>query len=349
MKEIQLNTKDGTSRIFVGESYKNVGKYLPGKKLVIITDENVYRHYSAFFPDALLITLKPGESSKTLNVVSEIYGQLIENEIDRKSFILGVGGGIVCDLAGYVASTYLRGLSFGFVSSTLLSQVDASIGGKNGVNYEGYKNMVGVISQPEFVICDPEMLSTLPKEEYHMGFSEIIKCGAILNEGLFDLLEKNYKKALEGEEGTLEEIISICVEEKCRIVEADEKESGERKKLNFGHTFAHAFEKNTGMPHGEAVSIGMVLAAGISEKLGLISLQDVDRLNKLIQKYHLPVEYPHGFDDVYEVMKRDKKRDGDSIGLILLNSIGEAVIRDMEMATLKDWIDDLCTPGGDRI
>lgn len=182
-----------------------------------------------------------------------------------------------------------------------------------------------------------------------MGFSEIIKCGAILNEGLFDLLEKNYKKALEGEEGTLEEIISICVEEKCRIVEADEKESGERKKLNFGHTFAHAFEKNTGMPHGEAVSIGMVLAAGISEKLGLISLQDVDRLNKLIQKYHLPVEYPHGFDDVYEVMKRDKKRDGDSIGLILLNSIGEAVIRDMEMATLKDWIDDLCTPGGDRI
>ncbi len=115
-----------------------------------------------FFPDGLLITIKPGESSKTLSIASEIYGQLIANEIDRKSFILGVGGGIVCDLAGYIASTYLRGISFGFVSTTLLSQVDASIGGKNGVNYEGYKNMVGVIRQPEFVICDPEMLATLP-------------------------------------------------------------------------------------------------------------------------------------------------------------------------------------------
>ena len=349
MKEIHLNTADGTSRILVGESFKNIGNYISAKKLVIITDENVYRHYGDFLPDALLITIKPGESSKTLNIVSDIYGQLIANEIDRKSFILGVGGGIVCDLAGYVASTYLRGLSFGFVSTTLLSQVDASIGGKNGVNFEGYKNMVGVIRQPEFVICDPDMLSTLPKEEYHMGFAEIIKCGAILNAAFFDLLERDHEKALDGEEETLEEIISTCVEAKCRIVEADEKESGERKKLNFGHTFAHTFEKNTGMPHGEAVSIGMVLAAGISEKLGLISSQDVDRLRDLIKKYHLPVNYPHGFDDVFEVMKRDKKRDGDSIGLILLDSIGEAVIRNIELATLKDWIDDMHTPGRDRI
>ena len=349
MNEIRLNTTDSSCRILVGESFKNVGDYLPGKKLVIITDENVYQHYGTLFPNALLITIKPGESSKTLSIASEIYGQLIANEIDRKSFILGVGGGIVCDLAGYVASTFLRGLSFGFVSTTLLSQVDASIGGKNGVNYEGYKNMVGVIRQPEFVICDPDMLSTLPKEEYYQGFAEVIKCAAILNADLFDLLEKDHKKALDREEGTLEEIISICVDAKCRIVESDEKESGERKKLNFGHTFAHAFEKNSGIPHGEAVSIRMVLAAGISEKLDLISRQDVDRLRDLIKKYHLPVNYPHGFDDVFDVMKRDKKRDGDSIGLILLDRIGEAVIRNIELATLKNWIDDLHTTGGDRI
>jgi len=349
MKEIHLNTKDSTSRILVGESFRNVGEYLPGKKLVIITDENVYQHHGAAFPDALLFTIKPGETSKTLKIVTEIFGQLIANEIDRNAFILGVGGGIVCDLAGFVASTFLRGISFGFVSTTLLSQVDASIGGKNGVNYEGYKNMVGVIRQPEFVICDPDMLSTLPKKEYHMGFAEIIKYGAILNAALFDLLEKDFRKALEGEAATLEEIISICVDAKCRIVEADEKESGERKILNFGHTFAHAFEKSSGIPHGEAVSIGMLLAAGISEKLGLISLQDVDRLRDLIQKYHLPVNYPHGFSDIFEVMKRDKKRDGDSIGLILLNRIGEAVVRNIELATLKNWIDDLHTPGGNRI
>jgi 3-dehydroquinate synthase len=349
MKEIRLNTTDSFCRILVGESFKNAGDYLPGKKLVIITDDNVYQHYADFFPDGLLITVKPGESSKTISIASEIYGQLIENEIDRNSFILGVGGGIVCDLAGYIASTYLRGISFGFVSTTLLSQVDASIGGKNGVNYEGYKNMVGVVRQPEFVICDPDMLSTLPREEYYMGFAEVIKYGAILNADLFDLLERDYKKALDGEEETLEKIISICVEEKCRIVEADEKESGERKKLNFGHTFAHAFEKNTGIPHGEAVGIGMVLAAGISAKLGLIGRQDVDRLRELIEKYQLPVNHPNGFEDVFEVMKRDKKRDGDSIGLILLDRIGEAVIRNIELATLKNWIDDLHTPGGNRI
>jgi 3-dehydroquinate synthase len=341
MKEIHLNTADGTCRILVGESFKNVGKYLPGKKLVIISDENVYRHYGARFPDGLLITIKPGESSKTLSMVSEAYGQLIANEIDRKSFILGVGGGIVCDLAGFIASTYLRGLSFGFVSTTLLSQVDASIGGKNGVNYEGYKNMVGVIRQPEFVICDPDILSTLPREEYYMGFAEVIKYGAIVNAGLFDLLEKDHKKALNRDRGNLEEIIGICVEAKCRIVEEDEKDSGERKKLNFGHTFAHAFEKNSGIPHGAAVSIGMVLAARISEKLGLISQQDVDRLQNLLVRYNLPVKYPHSFDHVFEIMKRDKKRDGNRIGLILLDKIGEALIHDIEMTTLESWMDDL--------
>ncbi len=341
MKEILLNTSDNTCRVLVGEPFKNIRNFLPDKKLVIITDENVHKHYGEFFPDGLLITLKPGESSKTLGIASDIYGKLIQHEIDRKSFILGVGGGIVCDIAGYIASTYLRGLSFGFVSTSLLSQVDASIGGKNGVNYEGYKNMVGVIRQPDFVICDPTMLNTLPVEEYHRGFAEVIKYGAIVDAELFDFLEKHHQEALDGDKGILEEIIGICAETKCRIVEGDEKETGERKLLNFGHTFAHAFEKNAGMPHGEAVSVGMILAAGISVKLGKISLQDVDRLRDLLKKFQLPVEYPHSFDDVFEVMKRDKKRDGDTIGLILLDAIGRAVISDIQLSTFKNWIDDL--------
>ena len=274
---------------------------------------------------------------------------MIAGEIDRSSFVLGIGGGIVCDLAGYIASTYLRGLSFGFVSTSLLSQVDASIGGKNGVNYEGYKNMVGVIRQPDFVICDPSMLSTLPESEYRMGFAEVIKYGAILNADLFNLLEQVHAKALGRDEVTLEEIISICVDAKCRIVETDEKESGERRLLNFGHTFAHAFEKNSGIAHGEAVSIGMVLAAGISEKLGLIPAGEVDRLRDLILKYRLPVAYPHRCDQIFEIMKRDKKRDGDHIGLILLESIGRAIVHDVELKTLKNWINDLHTPGGHSI
>ena len=349
MKEIRLKTNESSCRILVGESYKEVAKYLPGAKPVIITDDNVYQHYGATFPDGLLISISPGESSKSIGSASRIYGKLIENEIDRKAFILGIGGGIVCDLAGYIASTYLRGLPFGFVSTTLLSQVDASIGGKNGVNYEGYKNMVGVIRQPDFVICDPAMLATLPPAEYHMGFAEVIKYGAIFDSSLFELLEKEQTRALDGEAGILEEIIGICVDAKCRIVEADEKETGDRKKLNFGHTFAHAFEKISGIPHGEAVSMGMVLAAGISEKLGRIGKEDVDRLRNLLIRYRLPVTYPGSFDDVFEVMKVDKKREGDRISLILLDSIGEAVIHDIEMKTLQNWIDDLHTSGRNRI
>ncbi len=199
MKEITLHTEEKISRILVGESFRKLESYLPDAGLVIITDENVDRHYRDSFPQGLRIIVKPGESSKTLETVSGIYDQLIRNDIHRKSFILGIGGGIVCDLAGYIASTYLRGLSFGFVSTTLLAQVDASIGGKNGVNFQGYKNMVGLIRQPDFVICDVEMLRSLEPVEFRMGFAEVIKYGAIVNVQLFEYLEKNYVPALDRE------------------------------------------------------------------------------------------------------------------------------------------------------
>jgi len=342
MKEIPLNTAEKTSRILVGESFHNIRSYLPDSPLVIITDENVNRHYGDSFPGGLKIIIKPGESSKSLETASSIYAKLISNEVDRKSYVLGIGGGIVCDLAGYLASTYLRGISFGFVSTTLLGQVDASIGGKNGVNFEGYKNMIGVIRQPEFVICDPEMLKTLEPDEYRMGFAEVIKYGAIIDGELFEFLEQNYKAALSHDTAVMEEIIYVCAAAKSAIVERDEKESGDRKKLNFGHTFAHAFEKLGGIPHGEAVGIGMVLAASLSVQLGMIPGTELERLKELLHKYGLPLSYEGSCREVFEVMKRDKKRGGDSISLILLEAIGKAVIRDVEMKDLKNWIDDLC-------
>lgn len=342
MKEIALHTAEKTSRILIGESIRNLGNYLPGTGIVIITDENVARHYGDSFPGGLKIIVKPGESSKTLETASGIYDQLIRNEIDRKSFILGFGGGIVCDLTGFIASTYLRGLSFGFVSTTLLAQVDASIGGKNGVNFEGYKNMIGIIRQPDFVICDPEMLKTLEPAEFRMGFAEVIKYGAIAKPQLIEYLEKNCGSALAMEPAVMEEIIGICAVAKCDIVERDEKESGERKTLNFGHTFAHAFEKLSGIPHGEAVSIGMVLAAGLSERLGMITAGEVDRLRNLLLSYGLPVDYNKPCIQAFEVMKKDKKREGDKLSLILLETLGKAVIRDVALSDLKNWIDDLC-------
>ncbi len=342
MKKIFLHTADNTSRILVGETFRNIGKYLPDRTLVIISDENVERHYSGSFPAGMKIIVKAGESSKSLETAAQIYDQLIRSEVDRKAFILGIGGGIVCDLAGYIASTYLRGLPFGFVSTTLLAQVDASIGGKNGLNFEGYKNMIGIIRQPDFVICDPEMLQTLEPGEFRMGFAEVVKYAAIFDPGLFACLEKNYAAALLHDPAVLERIISVSVSAKCDIVAADEKESGERKKLNFGHTFAHAFEKLSGISHGEAVSIGMVLAARLSERLGMISEGDVSRLKELLINFGLPVIWNGSSTEIFETMKRDKKREGDSISLILLESIGKAVIRDVALTDLEKWIDDLC-------
>jgi len=342
MREITLKTSDKTSRILVGESHRNIGKYLPVNPVVIITDENVANHYSDSFPGGLIIAVKPGESSKTLDSASEIYEKLISNEVDRQSFILGIGGGIVTDLAGFISSTYLRGLSFGFISSTLLGQVDASIGGKNGVNFEGYKNMVGIVRQPDFVICDPEMLNTLEPSEFRMGFAEVIKYGAIVDPDFFKFLERNHKLALAHDPEVMEEIIGVSASAKCDIVSNDENESGERKKLNFGHTFAHAYEKMSGLPHGEAVGIGMVMAARLSHKMGLISPAEVNRLRDLIQLYGLPVNYQGSCTEVFEVMKNDKKRGGDSISLILLESLGKSIIKEVKLSELKNWIDDLC-------
>ena len=176
----------GNSNIYIGESLQNVEEYLPKGKTIIITDENVKNHYLSDFPDCPVITISTGESIKTLATVESIYRQLINLDVDRQTFILAIGGGIVCDIAGFVASTFQRGLRFGFVSTSLLSQVDASVGGKNGVNFDSYKNMVGVFMQPEFVICDIKLLNTLPKEEVANGFAEIVKHALIEDYSMFE-------------------------------------------------------------------------------------------------------------------------------------------------------------------
>ncbi len=193
------------------------------------------------------------------------------NEIDRTAFIVGIGGGIVCDITGFVASTYLRGVRFGFAATTLLAQVDASAGGKNGVNFSGYKNMVGMFNQPEFVICDPEVLQTLSERDRGCGLAEIVKHAAIADDGLFCYLEENVGEVLALSPPTVRRMVYDSVVIKSEIVNRDEKETGERRKLNFGHTFGHAVEKITGAPHGEAVSIGMMVAARLSARRGYLA------------------------------------------------------------------------------
>ncbi len=335
MKTFEISGKTGHSRIVVGERLERAGNYLPSGRTVIITDQTVAGLYGHAFPKAEVIVVGAGEPIKTLDTVADIYARLIDLEADRSVFLLGIGGGIVCDITGFVASTYLRGVSFGYVPTTLLAQVDASVGGKTGVNFAGYKNMVGVFSQPEFVLCDPAVLPTLPAKERSSGFSEIIKHAAIADAEYFAYLEDHHAKALALDPGVMEQVISDSVTIKAAVVNADETEKGERRKLNFGHTLGHAVEKTTGLSHGEAVAVGMAAAAKLSAARKMITRNEVDRIITLLNRFHLPVDIALDKDRVLDALARDKKREGAFIHFVLLSAIGKAVVEPISFSDIK--------------
>jgi 3-dehydroquinate synthase len=336
MKTIEIHGTLRDSRIIIGESIGNVGKYLPPGRAVIITDPNVYGYYHQLMPSREIIQIGTGENTKNLDTIHHILKELLGMEADRAVFILGIGGGIVCDISGFAASIYLRGVSFGFVSTTLLSQVDASVGGKNGVNFEGYKNMVGVFNQPDFVICDPHLLKTLPERELINGCAEIVKHAAISDRDLFTYLEEYYKAIFELKEDVIEHLVDRSIAIKSEIVNRDEVEKGERRKLNFGHTIGHAIEKVTGSPHGEAVSVGMGVAAKLSERKGLLSEEERVKIETLLANLKLPTDMPAERQMVLKAIARDKKREGGSINFVLLEGIGNAVIKEIPVDELED-------------
>lgn len=344
MQALTIRTTLGQSTICPGESIENLHRYIPEEAhLIIITDATVRSLYASFFPKkATVIEIGQGEKNKTLQTVESIYTQLVSLDADRKSFILGIGGGIVCDVTGYVAATYLRGLRFGFISSTLLSQVDASIGGKNGVNFKGYKNMIGTFTQPEFVICDPDMLKTLPEEEFISGFAEIIKHACIQNSSMFSYLEENSERALSRDPAVLQQLVYDSLIIKSKVVQQDEKEGGLRRILNFGHTFGHAYESLTGIAHGKAVSIGMVLAARLSVQKGYLSQSSCERIEQLIHRFGLPTSLDISKKELLAAMQKDKKRENDIIHFILLNEIGDVAFTSIPITNLEGIINDLC-------
>ena len=341
MRQIDIQGNASRSRILVGEALERLTDYIPGKNVVIITDENVKALYGKKFPAFPVITIGMGEGIKTLQTAADIFQQLLDMEAQRSTFIVGIGGGIVCDISGFIASTFLRGVGFGFVSSTLLSQVDASVGGKNGVNYKGYKNMVGTFNLPDFVICDMNLLKTLPERDVLCGFAEIIKHAAIEDADLFRYLEDHHEKALCLDSEVIEKLVYDSVVIKAGVVSRDEKEKGERKKLNFGHTFGHAIEKTAGLPHGEAVSLGMVLAASLSVKKGLLTQNEADRITALLAMYKLPTRITWERAAILDALKRDKKRKGESIQFVLLEAIGKSVIVDISIDDLDQAMDSL--------
>jgi len=337
MKEITLHG----SRVLVGEPVENVKKYLPQGQVVIITEPNVRRHFSGLCSAYPTIEVEGGEAHKTLATVGSIASQLIGLQADRGTFILGVGGGIVCDITGFAASTFMRGCRFGFVSTTLLSQVDASVGGKNGVNHEGYKNMLGVFAQPQFVVCDPRSLLTLPQREFAAGFSEIVKAAMIANASLFGYIEQNAEKALQKDMDILQRLVYEAVKIKADIVSVDEREQGERRKLNLGHTFAHAIEKSSTLMHGEAVSVGLCMASQVAVSLGLMKSAELERVKNLLAKLQLPTATDIPLPTLFSAMLKDKKKSGGSLHLILPVGIGQCEVRELKLSEVEKLVMEL--------
>jgi len=316
----------------------NIGSILvttdPLAHAVILTDSHVEK-YAATVAESIadvganvdVLTIEPGEQSKSAASAAALWEEVLNAGADRKTMICAVGGGVVGDLAGFIAATFARGLSFVQVPTTLLAQVDSSVGGKTGINLPGAKNMVGAFWQPAAVMIDTDVLNTLPDREYLSGLAEVVKYGVIMDEEFFRRLEQSVDALIERDPETLREVVARCCRLKADVVEADEREtSGMRAILNYGHTFAHALEAVGGygaLLHGEAVSIGMICASRLAERLGRVTAGDTQRQVDVLQKLRLPVEVPdYDREQLWQVMQRDKKVAHGALRFILPSRIG---------------------------
>ena len=329
---IEINQQ---STLYVGRAIELLDRVLPKGRTIVITDANIDRLYPGLIRRFEHIIVGQGEACKSLQTVDRVYRELMALGADRSTFILGIGGGIVTDIAGFVAATYMRGVEFGFISTTLLGQVDASIGGKNGVNVADYKNMVGTFSQPRFVIADVEMLRTLPKRELRAGIAEVVKSAVIADAELFERLERCgegiYNSAVDMQEAMLGAVMV-----KARIVSEDEREGGVRRLLNLGHTLGHAIEKCTHeVNHGEAVAIGMSLIAHAAVRFGMMAESEVVRIDNVLTKLGFDLHMPVSITDVLREVKHDKKKKDNMLRVVFPVGIGECRIVELSFAEFE--------------
>lgn len=337
MEKIVINTSGARSEILVGESWESVSGLLPENNAVIVTDQNVRQLYGERFPDIPVLEVVPGEGSKRLSVIEQLAEQLLEAGIDRTGFILAIGGGVVCDLAGFLASIYMRGIRCGYVSTTLLSQVDASTGGKNGVNLGGTKNMLGIIRQPEFVICDPAMLLTLSDQEYLSGLAELIKTAIIGDKELFNLINRNLSRIKTRDCDLMSLLVARSVKFKASVVTEDEMENGLRRILNFGHTYGHALEMQKLLKHGFAVASGMELATYYSFEKGLIGIDEKDEIIDMLSRFDLLDDHDLSDDQIERLILHDKKKSGADIHFVFTEGIGKAVVKKISVGEVIDF------------
>ncbi|MCI5651781.1 MAG: 3-dehydroquinate synthase [Ruminococcus bromii] len=320
-----------------GEAVKPLFK--PGSQAMIVSETNVFPIYGERLTASLTaagfrvshFVFGAGEQQKQLSTVMQIYEALSEHGFTRSDFIVTLGGGVAGDMGGFAAATFLRGIDFVQVPTSLLAQVDASVGGKTGVDLPFGKNLVGAFHQPRLVISDPQTLSTLSDDFFTDGLGEVIKYGCIMDAELFGQLERG--EVID----RLEETICRCVQCKKILVEEDATDKGHRMILNFGHTFGHALEKLTGfsaLSHGRAVGIGMVMAGEVGESLGITEMGTAARIRRVLESYGMPTESEFDFSEVVEATALDKKSFGKTLNLILLKSIGECVIHPVDRSYL---------------
>jgi len=302
------------------------------------------------YPAVHLVTLPDGEQFKTWETLNQIFDALLQHSSDRKTILFALGGGVVGDMTGFAAASYMRGVPFVQVPTTLLAQVDSSVGGKTGINHPMGKNMIGAFYQPLKVVCDLDTLKTLPARELAAGLAEVIKYGPIADLAFFDWIESNLDRLLAGDVQALAHAIQRSCEIKAWVVGQDEREAGLRAILNFGHTFGHAIEAGMGYGqwlHGEAVGCGMVMAAQLSLELGLVDQAFVQRLTILLKKARLPVIAPRLSNEdnagrYLELMRVDKKAEGGEIRFVLIDGPSKAVVRGAPDAVVRKVIDACC-------
>jgi 3-dehydroquinate synthase len=316
-------------------------KKVSRSQVFTIIDEQVARLYPEWTSIYPCIRVSAGEACKDLSVVQEVVHTLLEKGADRQSFILGVGGGSLSDLCGFIASIFMRGIPFAFVPSTLLSMTDASLGGKNGVNFGGFKNVLGIIRQPEFVTISPHFVQTLDERSYRSGFAEVIKHACLSGAPFLQFLENNNASLLQQDLSKLSDLLQRSIAVKMKIVNEDEFESGARKKLNLGHTIGHALEVMYPFTHGESISIGMVLAAKIGERIHKTVNGYSSQIASLCNAYNLPVSCDFKTDKIIEKILADKKRVLEQVRFILPIKPGDVEIVNISLADITLHLNEL--------
>jgi 3-dehydroquinate synthase len=339
MRKLTCKFNYSKTDYYFDAKFSHLQKLVDKKNAVLITDEKILLSHAAKFKGWNTVVLKSGEQMKTQETVDSLIDQLIEIGADRQTSLVGIGGGVITDITGYTASVYMRGLIFGFVPTSLLAMVDAAIGGKNGIDIGVYKNMVGTIRQPSYLLYDYSFLTSLPEKEWINGFAEIIKHACIKDARMFNLLEEKGFMKMKSNKRLIAQLVEANARIKTKIVQQDEFEKGDRRLLNFGHTLGHALEKLYDLPHGQAVSLGMSAACEFSQELS--SFREAQRVIDLLDSYGLATDAEFDKEQVFEILKKDKKKEKDFINYVLLDKIGKARVEKLPMKQLQSFINRL--------